>query len=297
MLWVLTAFIEPACHAWANILDSYLANKLFNRLTPLIFISSALGLLVVPIIWIFDPPSLISLNVVLILFVASIIDFSYLYLYYLALRHTDTSVVTSLFSLGLIFLPILAFFLIGEKLALSQYFGFFIITIASIALTFDVKKIKINPAFFLMIFVAVILSAQSVLLKYAYQHGVGWGTSIIWLTLFRFFTSGALVLFPKNHPEIRGSIQKIKSAWKIFVGMEALSWAGNLGYSYTLYLIPLSIARGIASTQPIFVLIYALIFAKIWPNIFHEYLTKSSVAKKVILFLLTITGIFLVIGI
>jgi drug/metabolite transporter (DMT)-like permease len=213
------------------------------------------------------------------------------------MRHADTSVVASLFSLGKIFVPLFAFFFVGERLPGLQYLGFLILTVTSILITLDFKKMRLNRAFMLMLVVSTILSLQSVLLKYVYDQGVGYGTSIVWMALFQFFISGVLMISPQNWTEIRGSVDRLKSVFTFVIGMELLSWAGTLGSYYALYLIPVSIAKGIASTQPIFVLVYALLFAKLWPNVFKEYLGRKDVIKKVILFIVMILGIMLVTGV
>lgn len=294
---ILAAFAEPVLHAWANILDNYFSNKLFRRLTPLIFFSAVVGVIIMPIIWFLSPPSLVSFWLGFVLFLISLIEVLYLYPYYWALRHTDTSVVASLFCLGKVFIPIFAFFLVGERLTAVQYGGFFILVAASILMTLDFRKMRLNKAFTLMLVVSFVLSLQSVLLKYVYEQGVGYGSSIVWMTLFQFLIAGVLMLSPKNLADVKESGQKLKSAGLLLVGAELLSWGGTLGSSYAIYLIPTSIAKGIASTQAIFVLIYALLFAKIWPSVFKEYLGGKDVAKKSLLFAFIIIGILCITGI
>ncbi len=138
-----------------------------------------------PVIWFLDAPSFVSLKLGLLLFVISVIEVLYLYPYSWSLRHTDTSVVASLFSLGKIFVPVFAFILVNERLTALQYSGFFILVIANILITFDFRKMRLNKAFALMFMVSFVLSIQAVLLKYTYEQGVGWGSSIFWMTLFR----------------------------------------------------------------------------------------------------------------
>lgn len=170
LLGILSAFSEPILHAWSNILDNYFANKIFRRLAPLIFLSSMVGVCMLPLVWFLDAPSLVSFKLGSILFVISVIEVLYLYPYYWSLRHADTSIVASLFSLGKIFVPVLAFFLVDERLTALQYSGFFILVIANILITFDFQKMRLNKAFALMFMVSFILSLQAVLLKYTYEQ-------------------------------------------------------------------------------------------------------------------------------
>lgn len=291
---ILSAFAEPVLHAWANILDNYFSNKLFERLVPLVFLSTLAGVLFLPVIFFLDPPSFVSLKSGAFLFVISIIEILYLYPYYWSLRHADTSIVAPLFSLGKIFVPLFAFLFIGERLNGLQYVGFFILTLSSVVLVFDVQKMRLNKAFILMLFVSVILAIQSILLKYVYMQGVGWGSSVLWMTLFQLLIAGLCMLSPKNLAGIKSSMRTVMPVAFLFIFMELLSWGGTLGSSYAIYTIPVSVGKGISSTQPIFVLIYALIFSKFRPHLFREYLGKGGVIKKAVLFILTIFGVVLI---
>lgn len=294
ILGILAAFTTPILHAWANIIDNHLANKLFQKIEPLIFFSAIIELCILPIIIFIDPPHLISLKFAAIIFVISFIEVVYLFPYYYALRHADTSIVASLFSLGKLFVPIFAFLLINEKLSLLQYAGFLILTLSGVILSIDFKKMTLSKALVLMFIVSALLAAQAVLLKYAYEAGMGWGTSIFWITMFQFIISACLFIKPDNLKNLTLSIPKIKAAGKLLLLMEVFTYIGTLGGSYALYLIPVSVAKGISSTQPVFVLIYAFIFSKFYPNFFKEYLGKDGVVKKVILFVLTIVGVLLI---
>lgn len=291
---ILAAFTSPILHAWANILDNHLSNKLFAKIEPLIFFSSIIGMCILPIIIFISPPHFISIKFAGIIFIVSLIEVVYLFPYYYALRHADTSIVASLFSLGKLFVPILAYLFISEKLSLHQYIGFFILTLSGIILSIDFKKMALNKAFVLMSVVSIILAVQSILLKYVYEAGMGYGTSIFWMTLFQFFIAFCLIIKPGNFRELLKSKNQIRSAGKLLLLMEVLSYVGSLGSYYALFLIPVTIAKGIGSTQPLFVLIYALIFSKFYPNFFREYLGKDGVLKKVTLFVLTIVGMLLI---
>lgn len=291
---IILAFFGPMLHAWSNIIDNHFSNKIFKRLEPMIFFSQVVGLFFLPIIIFFDPPHFISIKAAGIILIIALIEVFYLFPYYYSLRHTDTSVVASLFSLGKLFIPLSAFLFINEKLSVNQYLGFFVLTLSSVILSVDFKKRKLNRAFVLMFIVSILLSIESVLLKYLYQAGMSWGSSIFWLTTFQFLIGSCFFLNPKNVKELPTAFRNIKSVGKLFLLTEILSWIGVLTANYALYLIPVSVAKGISSTQPVFVLIYALLFAKFSPSMFKEYLGKDGVYKKVILFILTIIGVWLI---
>jgi drug/metabolite transporter (DMT)-like permease len=157
----------------------------------------------------------------------------------------------------------------------------------------DFEEMKLSKAFVAMLLVSMMLAAQSILLKYVYQSGVGWGSSVLWMNLFQFFIALVFCLPPKNFQDLFVSITKIKSVGKLFFLSEILSWGGTLSGYYALSFIPVSISKAIGSTQPVFVLMYALLFIKIAPKMFKEYLGKDGVVKKIALFIFTIIGVIL----
>lgn len=189
----------------------------------------------------------------------------------------------------------MAFLFVGEVLTLTQYAGFFVLTISSLFLTLDIRKMRFNKAFLLMFVVSFVLALQSVLLKYLYEQGVGWGSSVIWTSLFQFAIATTLMFYPANMADLKISLRRIGSFGPLFFLSFILGYAGNLGSSFALYLIPVSIAKAIASTQPIFVLGYALLFAPSRPHLFQEYLGKDGLLKKGTLFVLVVIGTILIV--
>jgi drug/metabolite transporter (DMT)-like permease len=197
--------------------------------------------------------------------------------------------------LGKIFVPLLAFYFLGEQLSYSQYIGFFIIIIASVFLTFDRRRMRLNTAFWLMLVVSIVLAFQSVLIKYAYDQGVGWGTSIVWMTLFQWILATLFLLAPSNLAALNKTSTQARKIGFPFVGMVLLDWSGTLGQDFALYLLPVSIVKGIGSTQPLFALVYAILFSKKYPQVFREYIDRPHVRKKLFLFLCIIIGTLLVV--
>jgi drug/metabolite transporter (DMT)-like permease len=202
-------------------------------------------------------------------------------------------VVTSLFSLGDIVAPLLAFLLVREHLHVIQYVGFFIIILSSVLLTIDVKKIKLNRALFLMLFVSIILTLQTVLWKYLFEQGTGWGTAIIWKTLAEFLIAGLFIFIPKNYKDLKDSYKKAKAIGWIFILDQLLGWGGEVVGLYGVLILPVTVTKGIGSIQPLFVLLLTFIFARKIPRVFRESATRGAVWKKALLFIVMSIGIVL----
>lgn len=292
---ILTAFVEPVLHGWCNVLDSYFSNRVFPRLSVLVFAGAVFGLLLLPIVFLFEVPQSMPLWAVGVVFLITFIEVIYVFPYYWSLRKTDTSVVASLFSLGKILVPVLAYFIADERLADIQYAGFALIIVSATLLNLEVRKFKLNPAFFLMLGVSVVLAVQTTLYKYVFESGVSWVTVLTAMAIFQVVISGAILLTTSSITSFKADIKLLMKNKKVFLIQELLNWGGNLGDVYTVSVLPVTVARGISSTQPFFVLLYALILGRRMPGLFKEYLGWQDVTKKSILFLCIIAGTILIV--
>jgi len=296
LIGILAAFASPILHGASNTIDSYLYNGIFHRLTPLIFFSTALNLLFLPLVFIFGWPAFVSANIAIILFGIALIEVLYQYPYFWSLRRTDTSVVAALFSLGKVSVPLFAFFIVGERLAPLQYVGFFVLILSSMALSAERISLRFDRTFLFMLSASLLLSLESVLYKYVFEQGVSWSSAMVWTMALEFFIAGVMVLTPKNLAEIVALRPKIKQVGLPLTIMQFLSWSGSAGSAYALSLIPVSVVKGIGSTQALFVLVYALFFAKRYPHLFREYIGHDGVRKKIFLFACIIVGVVLTIA-
>ena len=295
LIGLLAAFGPPVFHGLSNILDNHLAGSVFKRLAPLIFISSCTGLLLLPVVFFIDRPQLLAVPFVGIAFLIAALEVLYLYPYYWSLRNTDTSIVAALFSLGRFLVPLFAYFLVGEVLHPIQYIGLSVVLLSSAFLTINIRQLRLNPALLLMLLVSAMLALQAVLFKYLFESGVGWGTAVAWVAIFEFVIALVFISFPANFREFKTSIFRVVQFGPIFVLNELLGWAGNMTSYFSVFLIPVSVAKTIGSTQPVFVLLFAFFISKKYPRLLREHMGKDGVRKKMFLFALIIFGVSLAI--
>src|SRR5262249_28511974 len=140
-------------------------------------------LLFLPLSMLVEMPHGLMRNSLHLLLLVAGINVFYQFPYYWSLQTSDTSVVSSLFSLGQLFTPLLAFVALKEKLSLGQYVGFFLIVLSSMLLTFDFRRFRFQRTFFYMLSVSLLLIIQAILFKRLYAGGMSWGTSVFWSTV------------------------------------------------------------------------------------------------------------------
>ena len=294
LLAILAVILQAALHGWSNILDSFLSNVVFKRLSSLIFFSSLINLILLPIIILLSNPHLLSSTFFGIATLIAFIEVGYQYPYYWALREADTSIVVSLFSIGDLFAPLLAFLIVGEHLMPTQYIGFFLVTTASIFLTLNIKKFKVNHAALLMLGVSILITIQTILYKYLFDAGVSFGTALVWVAILQMGFSTLLLIIPKNASDLKGSTTKLAVLGKVFITSQVLTWAGQALASFAILTIPVSMEKGLSAVQPIFVLVFALLFTRKFPKLFKEGIHKQDIVKKLILFAVIIVGVILI---
>ena len=180
MFAVVMAFLAPILHSSCNLLDSHFANNLIKSNSAIIFYNSLTNVVAIPFLLLFGLPQPISWELLPFLLIIAATETFYLLTYYHALRKIDTSVASALFSLANVLIPVLAWFLVDERLRLSQYFGFGVIVAASVVLNIDSpRRINVNAAFWLMLMVSVMLAVQSVCYKYAIEN-LDWVTAVFY---------------------------------------------------------------------------------------------------------------------
>ncbi len=296
-MWILFAFLNPVLHSFSNVLDNYLVNRIFEHKIALVFYITLTNAMFLPVLFLFTGlPGLPSGQPLLIFIGLAFINVLYLYPYYKALENNDTSSVVALFSLGQLFVPILAFYMVNEVLSLTQYIGIGFILLGSIFLNVTHGFFaKINSSFWWMLLCTLILSFEYVLYKLAF-FSVDWITGFSWPIILSVVFIVPLLLF--------GSSRRIVVAgWPTFVKKfhfvaleESATFSGIAAGTYAVSLAPTSLVKAITATEPIFVLLYAWLFGRFYPQIFKEQVDRRSIYKKSFLFGVIFFGVVLAVG-
>lgn len=290
---VLIAFLSPIAYAITNIIDAHVSNRIFKRVTTLIFYNSLTNCLIIPFLFLFDTISVPPFQTFLWLVLTAVIEISYLGPYYLAVRKVDTSITVALFSLGRIFIPVLAYFMVGEKLGLIQYLGFFIIIAFNLILIIEKEaRLKINSAFFLMLFVSLILTFQVVIYK-RITMDLSWVSLLFWNTILSSLLSMVFLLPAKRRQDILRSASDFCRSSPLLLLNEFFAQAGNLTAVYAIAHMPVLIFEGIDSTQAIWVLAFGLIFNCFGKKYCFEKIDFFNIAKKLVCFFFIIFGVTL----
>lgn len=293
-MYVLIAFLCPFLHALSCIVDAHFSNDVFKKTSSLVFYATVSNVIIIPFLFFFGTPIIPPVEILTVLFIIGFIEVFYQIPYYLSLRDIDTSIVVALFSLGKIALPVLAYFIVNEKLSPVQYTGFFLIISSSFALNFDIKKLKLNRAFLLMSLVSLLLSLSAVLSKYSLIN-VDFVTVLFWISIFSTLICFSFFALPKSRYDIITAFPQYKEKVKLFLFNELLNQGGTFAMTVALAHLPLLTIESVESSQSIFTLVIGFLLYKIFGDRFKENLDKKDVIKKLISFFIIICGIYLVV--
>lgn len=284
------AFVGPIVGAAGNIIDAHISNHIFRRLSTVLFYNNITNLIGVPFLLLFGMPTLFDLSLLPALLAVSAITIGYQVPYYKALKSIDTSIISALLALGKIIIPVMAYFMLGEKLSFWQYIGFFIIIWFSLILNHKKsKKLKINRAFYYMLFVSIIIAVQMVLFKYILNY-LDWVSTSFYTIIFSNLWLSLCFFQKRARRDIYHRWPKYRAKIHYFLLNEGLDQTGNITAKYALSQLSVVTTTGIASTQPIFVLISCIILHHFFGKKIKEKICKKHIIKKSICFVMILLG-------
>ena len=294
MFAIFMAFLAPILHSSCNLLDSHFANNLIKTKSAIIFYNSLTNVIAIPFLFLFGVPQAISWDLLPFLLLIAATETFYLLPYYLALRKIDASIASALFSLANILIPIMAWFLVDERLNFGQYFGFGVIIIASIVLNIErSSRLKINSSFWLMLAVSVMLAFQSVCYKYAIDN-LDWVTAVFYTLVFSTIMSSSFLLFKCSRRNIVAAFPLYRRNFGYFLLNEVIYQCGEIPSLFALSMLPVVAIEGINATQPIFVLLFGALLYRFFGSRFKESFQPQHILKKLVCFGVIVWGVVLI---
>lgn len=289
------SILSPALYGISNYIDKFFLEKYDIKPTVITVYSGIFGLSAGLIVLFFTGYYQTDIASTVILLFSGFLTILYLLPYYRALSTDETSQIIPLFQFAPIFVLILSFFLLGEKLHVSQYIGAFLIIIGSFVISvekFDKKIFKIRPAFWYMMLSSFMFALSIVLYKFGVESIPFWhtlpyegiGMAIGALSIF-LFTRETFIKETKKFPKKLYALMSVNEG--LFVGARYTAY-------FALSLIPATIVNVLGGFQPLFVLLYGIILSLWFPTIIKEIITKKTLGVKFISIIIILIGTFLI---
>jgi len=295
MEWVLYSIIAVLIWSVVNIVDKHVLTKHVKSPFLPLMILGIIGIIASVFVYFFlGFKSLSSINILLAL-LAGVFYALMSFLYYEAVQLEEISRIIPLFNLSMIFTLVIATIFLNEVFTLIKYVGIFLLFIGSILVS--IKKItiiKFGKAFWLLVLSSFFLSFNQVITKYLLGFTDYW-------TVFSWTRIGVFIflipLFVIYLPKISELITPKKSAGKIIGIISANEFVNIFGViSFTIAASYgfISLVNALTSTQPLVVLIIAVLLSIFYPKIIKEEIDKSTLIQKTIAIICIIIGVILI---
>ncbi len=214
--------------------------------------------------------------------------------YFSAAAREEISRVVPLMFFSPLFVAILAWLLLGETFAPRQYAGVAALIAGAVMVSSRLPlNLSLGRAFWLMLLAALSLSVYFVMMKYLLRSFDYW--SVFSLTRLG-STLLMLPLFFMYFRELRDTVREYGSK---VVGVMALdqviALAANLFVTIAAAAGPITLVNALISTQPFFVLVFALILSRFVPQLFREETQRATIVQKLAALALIFAGVLLII--
>jgi transporter family protein len=291
-LWIFLSISAAFLWSVSNIIDKYVLSRLIsNPMIPVVisgFVALAIGLSLMA----FNGFGDMDLSHALLALAGGGVYIFVLLLYFKAIKIGDITSLVPLFYLVPLFIAVIAWSLLGERLSSTEYGGIFLLVAGAFMISWDNNNpFKFGKAFWLMIFSTFLLAINQTITKYLFNFHDFW-------TVFSFISVGCFLpvipLFLKNFFDLKLLILKNKKAVGFILASESLYRSASALITFAVAIGSVTLVNAISSIQPFFVLLIMALFSFFAPNILKEELPKSKIILKVVAITVMFVGGILV---
>ena len=289
--WILMAVLAHAFFSLATITDKIARTKYFRDSAGsalLVLLAQSSPVLLLP----FTNISSLAPDEILLALFAGVMTFLPYWLYADCLKKEDVSRVAPLWQTIPLFVFVLAFIFLNEKLPPLFYPAFFLLAVGGLLISTKEFKNLLKPdrIFWLMLLASFLFSVQTVLLKFIYLKA-GFLEVLALLCIGRLLVFPFIMLFPSKRErflsDFLGADKRVLFAMFIF-GALSVSL-----YNYAIYLGYVSIVEGLSGFYPFLVLAFAMAVSKWMPSMLYERIERKEILVKAFAATLMFIGLIL----
>ncbi len=294
--WIYFTLLAELIWSFTSFIDKIVFSKGYIK-SPFVFIvlNGSMNVLVVFLLPFFSLEPLNFLGFFSVLGAGIFLSLGVIF-YYKAVQYEEISRVVVLWQLIPIFVLIMSFLFLGERLTKFSFIGFAFLLSAGFLISYRKinKKFKLSKAFYYMLASTLLISFHYVLAKHVYGVTSFW-SAFMWLRLASF--SGILVLLlPSVRREFAKTYQISSARTKSLLGFKMLiDFSAFVTLGYATFYGPISLISALGTAAaPLFIFIITSIAAIYFPYVLKEDFKREAVLAKIFAIALTIIGIILV---
>jgi uncharacterized membrane protein len=292
-MWAVLSVLYAFSMAMVNMMDKFVLSRWRLKPIVLLLILGLTGLLPAPVILVARGFSPLSWKVVLTTGVAGLFYVLMSALYFLAAKSEEISRVVPLFYLSPLFVSVLAWAYLGERLGAGEYAGILLLMAGAILINSRPGVLfKPGKAFRLMILAAFVLALYMIAVKQALKGSDFW-TAFALVRLWTF-----IVLIPwliRRRSDLKAAVRdRGPKIIGIMSANELFALAATLCSVAAVSLGPVTLVTALSSLQPFFVLVFALLFSRFLPGVLKEETGAPTVLLKLASIALMFAGAVLI---
>lgn len=294
-MWLLVSSIAYLFNAISMAVNKSLLNKSIPNPVVYTFYISMLGLIAFVLApfglyWIGTKFFIISLFAGLFYTYALLAMFK-------ALIYDEVSRITPLIgSWQPIFVFILAFVLLGERLMLSQVGGFILILIGGFLITkhWEKSQKQNSKLFFLAILSSLLFALSFVVSKYLFDE-VGFISGFVWTRIGSFIGAIILLLWAKNRKAIFSSVGSTgQKVTLLFFGGQLAGGLYFIMLNWSISIGSVTLINAMQGIQYVFLFFIVLLLSKKHPEWLKENTSKKVLLQKIVSIVLIGIGLFFI---
>jgi uncharacterized membrane protein len=296
----LATLIAPALWAASNHFNKYLVSRVMPSagVGTIVIFAALVGVLVLPVALIFQneafsigflPPLLIAFNGCL--YLLALIPFLK------ALRVSDASSVIPILQV----IPIISFLLarifLGEVLSSNQLIGGALILLGALIISFEASssggqtKLRLrSDALGLMLLSAFFYSVSFLLFKVFSLKAEFWTTTFWESVGFIAYAAALLIFVPSYRSDFLAVFPRNRMATGLAMSNEVINIVAKIAFNYISLWVPIAVAWLGVSFQSVFVLLYSILLAKLYPQISKEAVEGKHLVQKGVAITLMLLG-------
>jgi drug/metabolite transporter (DMT)-like permease len=235
----------------------------------------------------------------LLAFLSGALYFGYIWLYFMALRRSDTAGVVALGQITPVFAVGWGYLFFNEVFEAINYGGVISIVLGAVLVSLERHqaaigfRIRLNKALLFIVAACFVRSLSDLLLKCPLQEISAWD-GFFWPRLGIFSAASAILVFGSTRRQLWEALQQM--GWRVNLligGSETTALVGILAITLAYAVGPLALVSASSATQPLFILLLVWLLNRLKPGLVPNRADRRPLVNRFVPLLLIIAGVYL----
>jgi drug/metabolite transporter (DMT)-like permease len=290
--WIHAALVSAAIMAVVSVLDSHLVSKRFAAIRPFMLLVGGIHLLYAVVLSVVVPLPAGAEPFIGIAFLSSFIRTGAIIILLDGLRHREVSTVIPIIYTYPMFVAVIAFLWLGERLAWQQWLAIGVIALGAVLISLNREPSRIQmgrPRSMLIVLASLLFALADVTGKVALEQLTFW--HLFWIGAM---VMGGVFLVVSLRPGVMRTIADLPGRGKTLAVVALNEVIAPVGIAISYWALqggPVSLVSALLSTRPLFVLVFALLLSWWAPGFLFWSGGRRLVAVRVIATVMIVAGI------